>query len=108
MIDFELAQLRQNPEWQLVLSAYYAEHLQAKATTEEFDGWLDRVTIVEGVKDEHLPRIHGKLIALSFLKFDLTTRTSGVRYQMSQSGLRAVNRTLDDADDDPAELAQSA
>ena len=108
MINFELEQLRQNSEWELVLSAYYAEHLQTQATAEDFDGWLNRVAVVEGVKDEHLPRIHGKLIALGFLKFDLTTRTSGVRYQISQSGLRAVNRTLDDAEDDPTELAQSA
>ena len=109
MIAFEMDQLRENVEWQLVLSAYHAEHLVAKEQTPEYDGWLPRVAAVEGVRDERLTRIHGKLIALGFLKFQLAGRTAGVRYQLSRLALEAINRLNGSEDDsDPFELAQSA
>ena len=109
MIAFEMEQLRENVDWQLVLSAYHAEHLVAKEQREEFDGWLPRVAAVEGVRDERLTRIHGKLIAMGFLKFQLAGRTDGVRYQVSRLGLQAVNRLNGSEDDcEPFELAQSA
>ena len=73
------------------------------------EGVEERVTAVEGVRDERLPRIHGKLIALGFLKFELAGRTAGVRYQISRLGLQAIER-LNGADDDSEsfDLAQSA
>jgi hypothetical protein len=96
MIDFELEQLHQNADWGLVLGAYEAVHSAAKSENTDHDGWLPRVDTVAGVKAEHLPRIHGKLIALGFLKFEISGRTSGVRYRLSSLGIRAVNRNGDE------------
>lgn len=104
MIDFELEQLQKHPEWRLVLSAYHAEHLAAAQS----DHWAARLTAVEGVPPEHLARIHGKLIALGYLKFELADRAAGVRYQVSRAGRQALDLTQPLEMDDDAELAQSA
>ncbi len=109
MIAVDMEQLFKNADWQLVLSAYHAQHSVAKEQNPEHDGWLPRTTSVEGIRDERLPRIHGKLIALGFLKFELAGRTAGVRYQLSRLGIQAMSRINGTEDDsDPFDLAQSA
>ncbi|WP_339731451.1 hypothetical protein [uncultured Gimesia sp.] len=86
MIDFELEQMMENPEWCLVLNHYRESQLQAKKRDPEFDGWIIRQNEVEGVVLEHLPRIHGKLIAFDLLKFQISGRDSGVFYQVARMG----------------------
>ena len=86
MIDFELEQMMENPEWCLVLNHYRQSQLQAKKQDPEFDGWIIRQNEVEGVIPEHLPRIHGKLIAFDLLKFQISGRDSGVFYQVTRMG----------------------
>ena len=101
MLDFEIQELNQSTDWREVLAAYQSAHLAAKASDEEFDGWLPRIMSVEGLKDEELPRIHGKLIALGFLKFQLAGRGTGVVYQISPVGRQALaNLTPDEASSD--------
>lgn len=110
MIDYELQEFAGEIEWQMVLSAYQAEELAAKEQNPEHEGWLPRIMSVEDVCDEHLPRIHGKLIALGFLKFQLVGRTAGVTYQLTPFAVKALEKTLTRPDDDSesCELAQSA
>lgn len=108
MIEFELEQLRNHPDWQLVLAAYHSEQIAA-GQSEQFDGWVQRLPGVEGVKPEHLPRIHGKLIAFGFLQFELAERTAGVRYQLTRIGVMALDRLSGSAAGDDSETwAQSA
>lgn len=73
-----------NPTWRLLLAAY-----EARQSTTESE-WLPRHTEVEGVPVEQLSGIHGKLIALGFLKFELGNRTDGVRYRVSPFGRQAL------------------
>lgn len=120
MLDFELDELQQNPTWQAVLTAYRdaytSAQAEAKGTDQEFDGWLPRIMSVEGLDDDALPKIHGKLIAWGFLKFQLAGRGSGVVYQISPQGRQALENTdasgvrasFDDADTDEQEAADQA
>lgn len=90
MIDFELEQMMENPEWCLVLNHYSQLQLQAKEQNPEFDGWVGRQNKVDGVVLERLPRIHGKLIAFDLLKFQLSGRDSGVYYQVTRLGAKML------------------
>ncbi len=73
-----------NPLWRLVLAAYQCQPLAA-------DGeWLSRRPEVESVPAEQLSGVHGKLIALGFLRFELGNRTEGVKYRVSPFGRQAL------------------
>lgn len=91
MLDFELKELNQTTDWRLMLSAYQSAQEAAKNSEAEFDGWLPRIMSVEGLDDESLPKLHGKLIAFGFLKFQLASRGTGVVYQISPAGREALN-----------------
>ncbi len=53
--------------------------------------WLPRVTSLEGIEDERLSRIHGRLIALGWLGFDVAGRDVGLRYRMTLDGRRVLD-----------------
>ncbi len=91
MFEIALEELRGNDDWLRVLTAYQAIGEQAKSQDPEHDGWVPRVSEIEGLEEHHLPRIHGKLIALGMLKFQLAGRTAGVAYQISRDGLKAID-----------------
>ncbi len=99
MIDFEWEMLDTHPEWRLVLEAYGLEHERLLAENPEHEGWLPRLHHVEGVAEEHIPRIHGKLIALGFLKFQINGRDSGVVYQVTTQARRALSRATAGAEE---------
>ena len=88
MIDFEQEQMLENPEWCLVLRHYSQMQVQVK----EQDGWIIRQNEVDGVVVEHLPRIHGKLIAFDLLKFQIAGRDSGVFYKVTTAGNKMLPR----------------
>jgi len=93
MIDFELEELNRCEGWQSVLIAYKNAHealKQQETESNPSDGWLSRLKSVDGVEFDDLPRIHGKLISLGLLKFQLADRTMGMRYQLSGLGKRAI------------------
>lgn len=92
MIDFEQEQMLENPEWCLVLRHYSQTQVQVKEQDPESDGWIIRQNEVEGVVAEHLPRIHGKLIAFDLLKFQIAGRDSGVFYKVTNSGNKMLPR----------------
>lgn len=108
-MDFELEQLRENPQWLLLLQEYRQEATRRREQQDdsaEFDGWVERLSDIDGLRDEQLPRAHGKLIALGLLNFQLTGRTSGVRYQVTSRGLRILNQS--DASEEESPLRRSA
>ncbi len=84
MTNHELELCDANPEWTLVLQAYQL----AQQSTEK--GWVPRVAGVTDVPVERLSSIHGKLIALGMLRFELAGRTEGVVYQVTPLGRQAV------------------
>lgn len=103
MLDFEMEELNESTDWREVLAGYLHAHQSAQAaaknTEEGFDGWLPRIMDVEGLESEDLPRLHGKLIALGFLKFQLASRGTGVVYQISPAGRQALNNIVPDESD---------
>ncbi|HID23904.1 MAG TPA: hypothetical protein EYP14_16100 [Planctomycetaceae bacterium] len=109
MTDFDATVLNQHPEWRSVLEAYRALQEQADAGQKQADGevWLPRLSRVEGVPSDKMAAIHGKLIALGWLRFHLQGRNDGVLYRLSSEGLRALQST-ELAGDETAELMQSA
>jgi hypothetical protein len=90
MIDFERDELHDNPQWRRVLAAYQAQ----KQAAPEDEGWIARVRTVEGICPDHLPQIHGKLIALGLLKFQLAGRETGICYQLSTLGRHVLAGTV--------------
>jgi hypothetical protein len=107
MDEFELEQLRQNPQWGVVLELYYQLCQRSREQTPDFDGWVARMHEVPEVPSAELPGIHGKLIAFGFLKFDLSGRDGGIRYQLTPLGKQGISSSVPSADDeasaDPSE-----
>ena len=85
MIHYELSQLQDHPEWLELLRAY-------SLTTPNEEGWSARIHAVEGVAEEHISRIHGKLIAFGFLDFQLADRHDGVFYRLTSLGNQGLIR----------------
>ncbi|MCA9048187.1 MAG: hypothetical protein KDA89_05630 [Planctomycetaceae bacterium] len=102
-----------------VLLAYSVRAAAVKAVAEEkADGWLERIDSLPQINPEDLTRCHGQLIAFGFLKFEVSGRSHGLRYQLSDRGRRAMelscrsssNEPTDDdlADDSSAEYPEAA
>ncbi|MBI1344848.1 hypothetical protein GC163_01015 [bacterium] len=106
MHDFELDQLRRNPAWAATLRLYWDRQTQGRAETAEFDGWVPRVAEVPTVETGKLSSVHGRLIAFGFLKFDLSNRDVGMRYQLTPLARQALGH--DEVVTEAAELAESA
>lgn len=54
--------------------------------------WVPRIREVEGVPGDQLAPVHGRLIALGLLNFQLQGRDEGVLYRVTPEGRRAVER----------------
>jgi len=90
MNDFELDQLRRNPLWAATLRTYWDLQVRSRAEIADFDGWVPRISTVPGVESAKLSNVHGRLIAFGFLKFDLTDREIGMRYQLTPLARQAI------------------
>ncbi len=75
-----------------VLEAYKVRAAAAKAATEEFSGWLERIDDLEGLTTEDLTRIHGQLIATGNLKFEISGRNVGLCYKISDRGRQSLEK----------------
>ena len=73
-----------NPEWRSLLAAYQEKHSTHKLE------WSPRVAGVEGLDAAQLSAIHGKLIALGMLKFEIASRADGMQYQVTPFGRQAL------------------
>lgn len=107
MIDFEQEMLNRDVNWRNVLEVYRDQHAQAVERSQidgrEHDGWVPRIREMDGIEPAALSAIHGRLIALGYLNFDLAGRTDGLRYQLSRDGrhaIRSVSLTADELSED--------
>jgi hypothetical protein len=107
MQDFEQEQLRRNPAWRATLKLYWELQTQARQAAVEFDGWVPRVSEVPKVEPALLSNVHGRLIAFGFLKFDLSNRDIGMRYQLTPLGKQAIGAATPDDMAEAAELAEA-
>jgi hypothetical protein len=91
MIDYGFKELNTNPSWLRLLSAYQAADQTSRGDKEEeFDGWTPRINDLVGLDEAELCRVHGKLISLGYLKFELGNRLDGIKYQLSSEAVRAL------------------
>ncbi|MFN0053468.1 MAG: hypothetical protein ACKV0T_14895 [Planctomycetales bacterium] len=84
MINPELELFDANPQWRPLLSAYQAQLASHKLE------WCPRIHAVDELPLDQLSAIHGKLIALGLLKFDIASRSEGVHYQVTTLGRQAL------------------
>jgi hypothetical protein len=91
MIHIALEELADVPHWETLLATYRERQLQEKAANPEEDPWVPRIRALDAVEGEELSQLHGRLIALGLLKFELGGRTSGMSYQVSPLGVRALS-----------------
>ena len=84
MTNHELELFDASPDWRILLAAYHR-----KITAESLE-WSPRITLVEGLAAEQVSVIHGKLIALGMLKFEIGNRADGVHYQITALGRQAL------------------
>jgi hypothetical protein len=82
MIDFERDEWSRTPGLKQLLETYRRQYDVAKRQNPEFDGWLPRIGTLDGVEPAEIARLHGKLIALGYLRFQLHDRRTGVQYQV--------------------------
>jgi hypothetical protein len=108
--DFELNELKKNPEWRAALQMYHDLQVASREQSPDADGWIPRPAELIGVDSQRLSSVHGKLIAFGFLKFDVSGRDIGVRYQLTPQGRRALfGETADSEESSPAsEWSESA
>ena len=57
----------------------------------EMKEWLPRVVSLEGFDGERLSSLHGRLIALGWLGFDVGDSVTGIRYQLTRDGQRVLD-----------------
>lgn len=84
MLNQEIELFDSHPEWRPLLAAYQELHEERKLV------WSPRVTRAEGTADDQLSAVHGKLIALGMLKFEISSRADGVQYQVTPLGRQAL------------------
>ncbi|MBO09426.1 MAG: hypothetical protein CMJ68_01550 [Planctomycetaceae bacterium] len=58
---------------------------------EERDDWLPRVRSLDGFDDQRLSSLHGRLIALGWLGFEVGDRNTGMRYRLTREGQRVLD-----------------
>jgi hypothetical protein len=75
-----------------VLRTYADRFTAAKASNRDHDGWLDRQLSSDEFDEVSLIRIHGELIAMGMLKFQLTNRNTGLQYSISDTGRETLAR----------------
>ena len=75
---------------------------EAEDSEESTIGWVPRLGQVAGISETRLGALHGQLIALGLLKFQLTGRTSGIVYRVSPEGRAELQRASEPCGDSPA------
>lgn len=53
-------------------------------------GWVSRIGQLEGVDPSQMSTLHGRVIALGYLKFQLIDRQVGLRYRLTPAGKQVV------------------
>src|SRR5580704_10436570 len=121
MLDHVAEELSATAGWRRVLEAYATLASGAVATPQsessnasESPGWVPRLSQLDGVEPERLSALHGKLIALGLLSFEISGKL-GMQYQISPLGRRTLDRvgdfeepSSDESDAVPADDSEDA
>ena len=98
MLDHVAEELSATAGWRRVLETYATLAAGAVAAPQsessdatESPGWVPRLSQLDGVEPERLSSLHGKLIALGLLSFEISGKL-GMRYQLSPLGRRTLGR----------------
>ncbi len=109
MQDFETLCFQNREDWLRLLKAYalseesisrlnvvlpkpsaapavFAEPSSDSEAEESATGWVTRIAQVEGVAASQMSTLHGRVIALGYLKFKLIDRQVGLRYRLTPTG----------------------
>jgi hypothetical protein len=93
MLDFVTQELVGSEEWRRVLEAYQGPQGQRNQGASPEERWLPRTAGIAGVDPARLSGLHGKLIALGLLKFEISGKT-GMQYQLTPSGRKMLEHGL--------------
>jgi hypothetical protein len=93
MLDFVAQELGQSDEWRRVLEAYNGPMNPPVAPDENGEHWRPRLARIDGIEPAQLSRLHGTLIALGCLKFELSGKV-GVQYQLTPLGRQTLERGM--------------
>ena len=114
MQDFEAHCFQNREDWLRLLMAYaqaeevasVADAASAKSAVppavsaasviegeaeESATGWVARISSIAGVEAARMSTLHGRVIALGYLKFKLIDRQVGLRYRLTPSGKQLVS-----------------
>lgn len=65
--------------------------LESKTAARRVCTWVSRLREVDGVPQDHLVPVHGRLIAHGLLQFQLQGREDGVVYRVTAAGRQMLN-----------------
>jgi hypothetical protein len=102
MLDHVAEELSSIAGWRRVLEAYATLATAAAVPSSKGEssdaseslGWVPRLSRLDGVEPERLSALHGKLIALGLLSFEISGKL-GMQYQISPLGRRTLGRVGD-------------
>lgn len=85
--------LAERPDWQAVLKLYLdlLDEVKIERDSEESGPrWARRIPQIENIDPEVLTEIHGQLIAMDLLTFQLEDKNDGLMYRITGEGRRAL------------------
>lgn len=91
MLDDPQLLIAERPDWLRILQMY-SQAAELAACEDEPNRWVSRIHHVDGVADEELSDIHGELIALGWLTFQIDSQRGGLCYRLSPEGRSLVNQ----------------
>src|SRR5580704_17137252 len=122
MLDHVAEELSATVGWRRVLEAYTTLAMAAAVPSSQGEstevseppGWVPRLSRLDGVEPERLSALHGKLIALGLLSFEISGKL-GMQFQISPLGRRTLDRvgdfeapSSDESDAVPADDSEDA
>lgn len=81
------------PELTQILETYQALIEQAgeeRSDDEQGVRWANRIPEISGVETAELSSLHGQLIAMGWLTFQLEGRNNGLMYRITAEGRKAI------------------
>jgi len=92
MFDEDFLHLQDNPQLQQLLSHYAEQGKQDRKI------WQDRLMTMDGVAPAQITKLHGELLAFEWI--EQNTGAARASYRITPSGIRALKRAIQGADDD--------
>ncbi|TWT52298.1 hypothetical protein KOR42_29840 [Thalassoglobus neptunius] len=100
--------LAERPDWQAVLKLYFdlLDEVKIERDSEESGPrWARRIPQIENIAPEVLTEIHGQLIAMDLLTFQLEDKDDGLMYRITREGRRALLAVEKLSNESESELA---